>query len=70
MKKIIAHIVLWAIILAVLTLFVYRIIIEPCVYLYSIFGLLGIGVWIVVIAIIGIIFWGIIALMNWVIDNI
>ena len=69
MKKLSARIILGVGAIALLGILIYRLIIQPCVELCEKHGLLGIGAWFIVLAIVGCVLYCLIEIIGWAIDN-
>lgn len=69
MKQILARIILGLGAIALFGILIYRLIIQPCIELYAKHGLLGIGGWFVVLAIVGCVLYCVIEIIGWAIDN-
>ena len=68
-NKVIARILLGSLVLGLVCLFVWRLFIQPSIELYKSDGLMGIGLWILVLLIITAIIYSLIKLVGWAIDN-
>jgi len=69
MKKIIANTVLIIFGLGLIGGIGWKFLIQPCVELYTKYGIAGIGTWILVLAIIIYIVYSIVKLIEWCFDN-
>ncbi len=69
MKKIIARIILYGLLLVIVGLCCWRIIIQPCIEFYHKHGIAGVGIWLLVLLILGLAIYGLIKIAEWAANN-
>lgn len=70
MKKKFARIIVAVSSIALLCLYINKLIIEPCIDLYPKYGLVGVGIWFAVLIVVACISYCLIKIIIWAIDNL